>query len=102
VLSITFTKALSREIRMSNYTYTGEKTVKRVRLYLTLNPQGIVEGALTIPGEKARLSDVINDDRNFLALQDVLVVNVEGWPRAPLKFLLLNKREIKAIMELED
>jgi hypothetical protein len=87
---------------MTKYAYSGEKTVKRVRLYLTLDPQRIIEGTMTIPGEKARLSDVVNDDRNFLALQDVLVVNVEGWPQTPFKFLLLNKREIKAIMEVED
>ncbi len=75
------------------------RITKRVRIFLSLNPPKFVEGTIFIPGPKARLSDVANDDRIFLSVQDV--VAPEGWIPSLSKFVLLNKNEIKAMTEVE-
>ena len=78
---------------------SGKKITKRIRLFLSFDPPKTMEGTITIPGQKARLSDVVNDEREFLSLSDVTVP--ENWT-APLgDFVLLNKKEVKAIIEIE-
>jgi hypothetical protein len=75
-----------------------EKITKRVKLFLSFDPLMTIEGNLTIPSTNIRLSDVVNDDRLFLSIQDVVVS--EGWLPPFSKFLLLNKKEVKAIIEV--
>ena len=78
---------------------TAEKMTARVRLFLSLNPPRFIEGTVTIPSPKTRLSDALNDDRPFLSVHDVVmpVGEVYSFP----KFLLLNKKEIQAVIEIE-
>ncbi len=86
---------------INNIKETG-KITKRVRLFLSWDPLTIIEGTLSIPGVATRLSDVVNDDRPFLSVQDVQdVVAPKEWMIQFSKFALLNKNEIKAITELE-
>ncbi len=75
--------------------------VKRVRLFLSLDPPRTIEGSIVIPGQKVRLSDVLNDDRTFLAIKDFVFLDTDRWTHISPKFLLLNKNEIKAIIEME-
>jgi hypothetical protein len=79
-----------------------EKTRKRVRLFLSLDPPKFIEGTITMPNPASRLSrvsDTLNDDRTFLPIQDV--ATPDGWPHSFPKFVLLNKNEIKAIVEVD-
>jgi len=75
------------------------KVTKRVRFFLSLEPVRIIEGTVTLPSSKGRLSDMVNDERTFLSVQDVAVP--DGWIQSFSKFLLLNKKEIKAMIEVE-
>jgi hypothetical protein len=47
----------------------------------------------------ARLSDMINDERAFLSIQNAEVP--EEWAHSFPEFVLLNKREIRAIVEID-
>jgi hypothetical protein len=76
-----------------------QKITKRVKLFLSLDPLRTVEGTLTIPGSKARLSDVVNDERPFFSVEDA--VASDGWLPSSSEFVLLNKKEVKAIIELK-
>jgi hypothetical protein len=76
-----------------------EKITKRVRFFLSWDPLMVIEGSVSIPGSKTRLSDVMNDDRPFISIQDVVVLG--SWIHQLPKFLLLNKREAKGIIEVE-
>jgi len=78
---------------------SGKKITKRIRLFLSFDPLKTMEGTITIPGQKARLSDVVNDEREFLSLSKVLVS--ENWIDPLGDFVLLNKREVKAIVEID-
>lgn len=76
-----------------------KKLTKRVKLFLSFEPLRTVEGTLTIPSSMARLSDVVNDDRPFFSVEDA--VASDGWLPPLSEFVLLNKTEVKAIIELE-
>ena len=78
---------------------SSKKITKRIRLFLSFDPPKTMEGTITIPGQKARLSDVVNDEREFLSLSKVLVP--ENWIDPIGDFMLLNKREVKAIIEID-
>ena len=75
----------------------GQKITKRVKLFLSFDPLRTVEGTLTIPSVKSRLSDVVNDERPFLSVEDVVASG--GWLPPLSEFVLLNKKEVKAIIE---
>lgn len=75
-----------------------EKITRRVKIYLSLIPPKVIEGTITIPSSKTRLSDLLNDDKIYLPLQDVSVP--EGWLNFGSNFILLNKSEIRALVEL--
>jgi hypothetical protein len=75
------------------------KITKRVRLFLSFDPLRTVEGTLTISSSMARLSDVVNDERPFFSIEDVVVA--DGWLPPLCEFVLLNKKEVKAIIELK-
>lgn len=75
-----------------------EKSTKRVRLFLSLDPLRFIEGTVTVPSSRARLSDMINDERTFLSIQEA-VVPLE-WAHSFSTFILLNKKEIKALVEI--
>lgn len=75
-----------------------EKFTKQVRLFLSLDPLRYLEGTVTVPSSKARLSDMINDERTFLSIQNVVVP--KEWSHCFSEFVLLNKREIRAIVEI--
>ena len=74
------------------------KITKRVKLFISLEPPRVIEGTVTIPSAKARLSDLLNDERAYLAIQDVTVP--DGWLDLISSFVLLSKKEIKAIVEV--
>jgi len=76
-----------------------EKFTRQVRLFLSLDPLRYIEGTVTVPSSKARLSDMINDERTFLSIQNVVVP--KEWSHCFSEFVLLNKREIRAIVEIE-
>ena len=76
-----------------------KKITKRVKFFLLLDPVRTVEGTITIPGRNSRLSDVVNDERPFLCLQDVVVT--DGWLTPSTGFILLNKKEVKAMVEVD-
>ena len=76
-----------------------KKITKKIRLFLSFDPPKFIEGTVTIPGPTTRLSDLINDDRAFLSIQDFSATG--DWFHASTKFILLSKKEIKAIIELE-
>ena len=75
-----------------------KKIIKRVKLFLSFDPLRTIEGTLTIPSSMARLSDVVNDERSFFSLEDAVVP--DGWLPPSSRFVLLNKKEVKAIIEL--
>jgi len=75
------------------------KMKKRVRLFLSLEPPRVIEGKVTIPSPRARLSDLLNDERAYLAIEDVTVP--DGWLNLVSNFVLLSKKEIKAIVEVD-
>lgn len=76
-----------------------EKFTRQVRLFLSLDPLRYIEGTVTVPSSKARLSDMINDERTFLSIQNAVVP--KEWSHCFSGFILLNKREIRAIVEIE-
>ena len=76
-----------------------KKITKRVKFFLLLDPVRTVEGTITIPGRNSRLSDVVNDERPFLSLQDVVVP--DGWLSSSSSFMLLNKKEVRAMIEMD-
>jgi hypothetical protein len=78
---------------------SDKKITRRVRLFLSFDPLRTVEGTLTIPSSIARLSDVVNDERPFFSVEDA--VASDGWLPPLSEFVLLNKREVKAIVELK-
>jgi hypothetical protein len=45
------------------------------------------------------LSDLLNDERSYLAILDVTVP--DGWLNLVSNFVLLSKKEIKAIVEVD-
>jgi len=75
-----------------------EKFTRQVRLFLSLDPLRYIEGTVTVPSSKARLSDMINDERTFLSIQNAVVP--KECSHCFSEFLLLNKREIRAIVEI--
>jgi len=78
---------------------SAEKLTKRVRLFLSLDPLRFIEGTVTVPSLKARLSDMVNDERTFLSIQNATVP--QEWSHCFSEFILLNKTEIRAIIEME-
>jgi len=76
-----------------------EKNTRQVRLFLSLDPLRYIEGTVTIPSSMARLSDMINDERQYLSIQNAVVP--KKWSHCFSEFLLLNKREIRAIVEID-
>ena len=77
----------------------ADKFTKQVRLFLSLDPLRYIEGTVTVPSFKARLSDMINDERTFLSIQNAVVP--KEWSHAFSEFILLNKRDIRAIVEID-
>lgn len=75
-----------------------EKITRKVRIYLAFEPIRVLEGIVTIPSARTRLSDLLNDEKSYLPLQDVSVP--DGWLKFGADFVLLNKNEIKAVVEL--
>ncbi len=75
-----------------------EKITRKIRIYLTFDPVHVVEGIVTIPSAHTRLSDLLNDAKTYLPLQEVSVP--DGWLKFDADFILLNKNEIKAVVEL--
>ena len=75
------------------------KITKRVKLFLSFDPLRTVEGSITIPSVRARLSDVVNDERPFFSVEDA--VAADGWLPPSSEFVLVNKKEVKAIIELK-
>jgi hypothetical protein len=78
---------------------SDKKITKRIKLFLSFDPPKFIEGSVTIPGPTTRLSDVLNDDRVFLSIQNVS--SSDNWLHSSPNFMLLNKHEIKAIIEAE-
>jgi hypothetical protein len=76
-----------------------EKFTRQVRLFLSLDPLRYIEGTVTIPSSMARLSDMINDERQFLSIQNAVVP--KEWSHCFPDFILLNKGEIRAIVEID-
>jgi len=76
----------------------SEKFTKRVKFFLSLEPVRIIEGTVTLTSSKGRLSDMVNDERTFLSVQNVAVP--DGWIQLFSEFILLNKKEIKAMVEV--
>ena len=76
-----------------------KKITKRVKLFLSLDPLRTVEGTLTISSSMARLSDVVNDERPFFSVENA--VASDGWLPPSSEFVMLNKNEVKAIIELK-
>jgi hypothetical protein len=77
----------------------SEKFTKRIRLFLALDPLRYIEGTVTIPSPKARLSDMVNDERTFLSIENAVVP--PEWSPSFSEFILFNKREIRAIVEID-
>ena len=77
----------------------SEKFTKRIRLFLSLDPLRYIEGTVTIPNPMARLSDMVNDERTFLSIENA--VAPQEWASHFSKFTLINKREIRAIVEID-
>jgi hypothetical protein len=75
-----------------------DKNKKRVKLFISWEPLRFVEGSISIPSSATRLSDVVNDERPFLSVQDIMVT--EGWGSQLSKFVLFNKNDVKAIIEV--
>jgi len=90
---------LAEVIAMAGKRERDQKITRRVKLFLSLDPLRTVEGTITLPGSKARLSDVVNDERPFFSIEDV--VASDGWLPPLSEFVLLNKKEVKAIIELK-
>jgi hypothetical protein len=90
---------LAEVIAMAEKRERDQKITRRVKLFLSLDPLRTVEGTITLPGSKARLSDVVNDERPFFSIEDV--VASDGWLPPLSEFVLLNKKEVKAIIELK-
>ncbi len=78
---------------------SDKKITKRIRLFFSFDPPKFIEGTITIPGPGIRLSDVVNDDRTFLSIQDVSAP--DNLFHASPNFFLLNKKEIKGVIEVE-
>jgi hypothetical protein len=76
-----------------------QKITTRVKLFLSFDPLRTVEGTLSITSSKTRLSDVVNDERPFFSVEDA--VASDGWLPPLPEFVLLNKKEVKAIIELK-
>ena len=76
-----------------------KKITKRVKLFLSFDPLRTVEGTLTISSSMARLSDVVNDERPFFSVENA--VASDGWLPPSSEFVMLNKNEVKAIIELK-
>lgn len=76
-----------------------KKITKRVKLFLSFDPLRTVEGTLTIPSSMARLSEVVNDERPFFSIEDG--VASDGWLPPLSEFVLLNKKEVKATIEVK-
>lgn len=76
-----------------------DKIKKRIKLFISWDPLRFIEGTVSIPSLTTRLSDVVNDDRPFLSVQDIMVT--EAWGSQLPKFVLFNKNDIKAIIEVE-
>ena len=76
-----------------------KKITKRVKLFLSFDPLRTVEGTLTISSSMARLSDVVNDERPFFSVENA--VASDGWLPPSSEFVMLNKSEVKAIIELK-
>jgi hypothetical protein len=76
-----------------------ERFTKRVRMFLSLDPPCYIEGTVTMPSSMARLSDMINDERQFLSIQNAVVP--KDWSSLFSEFILVNKREIRAIVEID-
>jgi len=77
----------------------SEKFTKRIRLFLSLDPLRYIEGTVTIPNPMARLSDMVNDERTFLSIENA--VAPQEWASHFSKFTLINKRGIRAIVEID-
>jgi len=77
----------------------SEKFTKRIRLFLSLDPLRYIEGTVTIPNPMARLSDMVNDERTFLSIENA--VAPREWASHFSKFTLINKRGIRAIVEID-
>ena len=77
---------------------SSEKFTKRVKFFISLEPVRIIEGTVTLTSSKGRLSDMVNDERTFLSVQNVAVP--DGWIQLFSEFILLNKKEIKAMVEV--
>ncbi len=75
------------------------KLTKQVRLFLSLDPLRYIEGTVTIPSPNARLSDMVNDERTFLSIQNAVVPS--EWSQSFSEFILLNKQGIRAIVEID-
>jgi len=75
------------------------KITKRVKLFLSFEPLRTVEGTLTISSSMTRLSDVVNDERPFFSVENA--VASDGWLPPSSEFVMLNKSEVKAIIELK-
>ena len=76
-----------------------EKNTRQVRLFFSLDPLRYIEGTVTVPSSIARLSDMINDERQFLSIQNAVVP--KEWAHCFPEFILVNKREIRAIVEID-
>lgn len=76
-----------------------DKNKKRIKLFISWDPLRFVEGTVSIPSLTKRLSDIVNDDRPFLSVQDIMVG--DGWGSQLSNFVLFNKNDIKAIIEVE-
>jgi hypothetical protein len=76
-----------------------DKNKKRIKLFISWDPLSFIEGTVSLPSLKTRLSDVVNDDRPFLSVQDIMAR--DEWGSQLSKFVLFNKNDIKAIIEVE-
>jgi hypothetical protein len=63
-----------------------------------------IEGEITIntTSYKGRTLDILNDGREFIAITDAKVYNIEGKLLNNTNFIAINKNAITILMELEE
>lgn len=87
---------------MDNNNNRDPKTGKRLVKVYTSNLE--VEGEITVnmTSYKGRTLDVLNDGREFIAITDARVYNIEGKLLNNTNFIAINKNAITILMELEE
>jgi hypothetical protein len=71
-----------------------------VKIYTTKNFE--IRGQISVmKAYRGRLSDMLNDDRGFIALTNVTLYDAQGVVRQKCPFLCINKQAIEYVVEQE-